>query len=424
MKKVLFLTFNFYPRNDSALQRVAGFYKHLPKYGWEPSVICPRWERDNCELFDEGMVADFQSANVLSAYPYYRSKYNGSLGRIRFGLRQLLNPPMAFNRLCHRIRPAALMRVPEEVYYESKRSIRQAMQSQHFDAIYATCPPPATLAIADWASRKYNIPWVADFRDNLDQDSLTRSKTHAQRLVSQEKPLLVSASAILSVSEPLAEQLEERHGDRVRVITNGYAPELLDTSFLPPKNERFTLAYLGRLIRNHRDPRPLFEAVEKMIHSGLIASSEIAIDFYGPNQEELAPYYKGLSLVPESIQARGWVDHKQSIQVQRSADVLLHLAHAGERGILTGKLFEYLAAQRPVLCIPGDIDGASELIERTQSGISCKTSDEVEVQLREWILQWKASQSLSINPNLDYIRQFSRSSLAQQLGEVLDSMSL
>ena len=118
------------------------------------------------------------------------------------------------------------------------------------------------------------------------------------------------------------------------------------------------------------------------------------------------------------------VSFRESIQIQKQACVLLHLAHGGEKGIMTGKIFEYLGARRPVLCIPGDNDCVDALLKETKAGVICRNAEEAAEQLLRWYQQWQQTGNISYDARDEQIMKYSRQKQAGQLAELLDSICL
>ncbi len=419
MRRVLMISYHYYPRNDSALQRVAGFYKYLPNFGWEPWVLCPRWTSNNCEVYDAGLEPLLAGSRMAGLVPYSRSSYRGRWGRFRYVLRMLRDPAALASRVSSVWLDCRLFRSPEELYFGSIRTLKRSLAHAKFDAIWATFPPAAPLAVAAWARKKYGIPWVADFRDIIDQLSMIMPARLRRRLQRREESILGSASQIITISPPLADVLRSRHGDRVGVITNGFDPDDFRSDLYGPSHQ-LRILYMGRLLGNLRNPRFLFEALEHMAQGGELRDGEVDLSFYGPTEDELRPLLRGLPRASVMVRVMPWVPHCESVRLQQQADILLQLAVNVEHGVLTGKLFEYLGARRPILCVPGDGNGLDAILKETQTGVSCNSPAEVVQQLRQWLAEWRRTHFVPYVGRPDRIARYSRQLLAQQLARVLD----
>jgi hypothetical protein len=118
------------------------------------------------------------------------------------------------------------------------------------------------------------------------------------------------------------------------------------------------------------------------------------------------------------------IPFRESIKIQKQACILLHLAHGGQKGIMTGKVFEYLGARRPILCIPGDNDCVDALLKETKAGVVCRNAEETAAQVLHWYEEWQQTGVLSYCARNEQIMKYSRERQAGQLAELLDSICL
>ena len=229
------------------------------------------------------------------------------------------------------------------------------LQTQQIDAILSSSRPETCHLIANTLSRNYHIPWVADFRDLWSQNHYS---TYSQIKKYFEKKLeirtLKQASAITTVSQPLADTLATLHKNKkIYPVNNGFDPELLNHDTTTDKC--FTIVYTGDLYQGKRDPEQLFAVIHDLCDKDLIKRDDITIHFFGYPasessedwlQEDISKYH-----LQDLVVLHGKVSHETAISEQRKAQILLLLSwnNPEERGVYTGKLFEYLAARRPIL---------------------------------------------------------------------------
>jgi hypothetical protein len=155
----------------------------------------------------------------------------------------------------------------------------------------------------------------------------------------------------------LADTLKQCYRDKkVHTIINGFDPDLQNPG--AGVSDKFMIVYTGVLYQGKRDPEPLFQAISELIKSGKVCSSDVKIQFYGTDDEWLINDIKKYKL-ENVIKVCGSISREESILEQRKAQVLLLLTwnHPAEKGVYTGKLFDYLAARRPILAlgIPGSV---------------------------------------------------------------------
>jgi glycosyltransferase involved in cell wall biosynthesis len=268
-----------------------------------------------------------------------------------------------------------------------------------------------------------NIPWVADFRDPwteidfYDKLMLTRFADRKHRKL--EKEVLQNADAVIAVGSHLAKRLENTGGREVQVITNGFDPD--DFSFLPVQPEDlFTLTHIGSLNRD-RNPEILWQAISELCSENKEINEKLRLRFVGKTDYSLKE-----SLAKTGLQDRTeiipYLPHYEALKLAASSAVLLLLINQtpNQKGIVTGKVFEYMATGRPVLCV-GPSDGESaQIISGASAGLACNFSDQsgmkkVVLQLfKEWPDNNKDHSRVKI-------QSYSRKNLARELSGVLNS---
>ncbi len=421
MKNVLMLTYMFYPCNHIATQRVAKMAKYLPEYGWNPAIVCPKWTKENSKYFDATMVAEFDKSNVAKAIDYQN---NLSYGPFRKLLAKCISNPDPRILVVRILRKFALLleKDPPEFYYGAIAFLRKYLRTNRVDSVWAT--EPVCYTIADWIHKNFGIPWIADFRDIYDQKCLPELARGQSYLKKIESRMISSASVIVTVSEPLKKILQARHTTPVYEITNGFDPSDYDGE-VKQNREIFNIVYTGRIIFPLRDPSPLFQALTTLISNNKIESSKISVSFYGTESEHiLDQLIKNNPALSNVVHKFPRIPFRESIKIQKQACILLHLAHGGQKGIMTGKVFEYLGARRPILCIPGDNDCVDALLKETKAGVVCRNAEETAAQVLHWYEEWQQTGVLSYCARNEQIMKYSRERQAGQLAELLDSICL
>lgn len=291
------------------------------------------------------------------------------------------------------------------------------------DVIWASYPPASSQVLAEWASRRFRVPWVADCRDVVNQfyDGLVASAIVPIRLF-HERRLLRSASGIVTVSRGLADIISRRTGRSARIIPNGFDPDDMAPSGSEPIT-RFNIVYTGDAVLGSPNFLPLLDGLWECITSGTIAPEHIAVEFYGDrNRERLDRQFRGHPCA-HLVRIKGSVPWRKCRKIQRGAAILLQQAFPGRRGIYTSKIFEYLAARRPILAIPADGDCVQELLERTGAGFSCSSAGEIAVRLAGWYREWRETGTVACRGNLEVINEYSRKEQARRLSEILDQVT-
>jgi glycosyltransferase involved in cell wall biosynthesis len=434
-KRVLILAISYPPYNESGSARPAGVAKWLPQYGWKPMVVCPQWERENCrERFDPTFMPE-ALAPVIERVQL----------DIRGGKKTVLDIWHSIQRFrslnCIQRRELAieLLNIPRTVSdiflkrwfqeYEPYQYAKQLVVTltrivpvHKPNVIWATYPEAATLTAASWISRKFSIPWVADFRDIIEQHMFWKGKPWYLRHWARWRQTRVtkSASAIITVSPALAKTLEIRFCRPIHVIPNGFDPEQYPVH-RPAIDPLFSITFTGTIPWPLQDPRPLFRAIDRLAQSGFLNLEDILIKFYRPDPS-LIHYLSSGYHCADRVKVFPQVPRAEALAAQRKSQILLHLANANEKGIYTSKIFEYLGARRPILSIPGDKDCVDALLAETGAGVSCPTVDSVCEAIISWYQMWREKGEVPYNGRQDLIAQYSREKQASKLAEILDNI--
>lgn len=251
------------------------------------------------------------------------------------------------------------------------------------DLIYASAHPITSLLIARKLAVENDVPWVAELRDlwvGNPYHDLPAWRRMAERKF--ERWILSSASALVTVSEPLADALHSTYKLPVATVMNGFDPrDYVLNSPNPFPDHTLNIVYTGMIYPNKRDPSPLFEALSK-----LSCANKIHVYFYGRYLQfvkQLAERYG----VGHLVSVSEVVPYLESVQLQMHSDVLLLLLwnDKRDRGVLTGKLFEYFGAQHPILAIGPEECMAGKMIAERKAGIISHDPTVIAEHLKKWV---------------------------------------
>lgn len=383
---------------------MAKMAKYLPKYGWTPTVLCVDSTPENSGLrYDPSLACKGDFCETV------RISFNRNSGKTRVGrrLRDKKYDIEAF--LFPRQQRIALCR-------QMLRSAEYLASRKKFDAIWATSNPALVHHVASKISRKYSIPWVAEFRDLADQYKETWT---VRRMVRAETRRCASASALIAVTPIHVKMLKDRHKVPVHLIYNGYDPEDYRGN-ISVDAEKFIIGFFGQLAP-YRNPRPLFEALDLMCMNGNSTFRDTSVQFYGPAKEEIQRLLNGFRC-RDFVQWFPRVEHNEMIQLQRRCAILLLLKSNEPLGTIASKVFDYLAARRPILNMPGDNDVVDSLLAETQAGISLKKPAEIVEVLEKWHYEWKTTGTVQCRSIPEVVARYSREQQAGRLADILDSV--
>jgi len=299
------------------------------------------------------------------------------------------------------------------------RQARRLLRQQTYDCLITTSPPESAHLVGLMLGRR-RPPWIADFRDGWCFEPYTeRFKTRAGLAVDSwlEERVAHGADVTVGVTPPIAADLAERLGARSHWISNGWDPAATTTEtsgrLQPDGSHTLTLVYTGHLWGEWgRTPEPLFRAMR-----------EVASDASGPKLRlvhagELRSEDRALierTGVSDLVKHVGLLDRGALISLQRSADVLVLLTsrHSSEA---TGKLYEYLAAGRPILAL-AQANEAERIVRETHTGVTVEPED---VNAIADALRRAARGDLAREYAPSGIEQYAYPRLAEQMADVIE----
>lgn len=415
MKQVLFITYFFPPRPGIGSVRAGQIARYLPEFGWDVTVLTaslPGFKHDGVRVIETPAldinktlrrVFGFGARSAHAAFGIASRMYQEDKG--------------ALQRMIETAGTAATYVTNKFGWYGGAINVARALAAQKkFDAVLSTSPPESAHIIA--AALAQNLPWVADLRDLWDGNSAVKGRfeTRLNRLL--EPRFLSRARSLVTVSDPLAEQLRARYGKPVARIRNAFdAQEWTGVPF--SRNERCTIFYAGQLYDGRRDPRMLFEAAGALLRGGALRPHDLEIVLYTTPHQWLTRLV-ALHGIEEIVSIRPQADRAKIMELERASDLLWVILFDGERdaGVLTGKLFEYLGARRPILVTGGPNSCAiDKVLEESGAGVRARTSEAIGAQVLQAVGRHRAIPSLSA----EQIEQYEVRHLARELSAVLDA---
>jgi len=368
--KILILTYYFPPAGGSGVQRWLKFVKYLPSFNIEPVVYTVK--KPNYPIIDKSLESEipkgieilrqpiFEPNNILS---FFGKKNKQSAG--------FLNPnPSKIGKILQYIR--ANYFIPDARKYWIKPSIKyleKYLESNAIDAIITTGPPHSVHLIGLALKQKTNIKWIADFRDpwtDIDYfHQLPLTKKSIKKHHELEQKVLKNANHIIVVGDTMKKNYL-KFNKNTHTITNGYDDfKNIENTTL---DKKFSLLHIG-MLNSDRNHKILWEALAELKQEDKQFSEDLEIKLIGKicNEalEDIIKYKLSSNFTPIN-----YVSHEKVISYQKSAQVLLLLVNnvPSAKGILTGKIFEYLQAKRPILAIAPKDGDILPILENTKAG--------------------------------------------------------
>jgi glycosyltransferase involved in cell wall biosynthesis len=258
--------------------------------------------------------------------------------------------------------PLSKLLVPEPLVaswapFARSRALRLHRRDR-FDCVITSSPPESAHLVGRALARR-GAGWVVDLRDAWTFETLRPPfPTALQRRLDRrlERRWLASTDVVVCVSRPAAEDLRLRLGIEPRMIPNGWDPELRELDDDPGATadildpDRISLVYTGRFGSYGRDPAPLVEALAELARRDPGTAARLELVVAGPLTEAEAELMRS-DVGPARIVVAGSLARERALALQRAADALLLVAQPRRSQLLNFKLFEYLAAERPILAL-------------------------------------------------------------------------
>lgn len=267
---------------------------------------------------------------------------------------------------------------------------KSLLKESSYDVVVTTSPPHSTHLIGLALKQQLNITWWADFRDPwtdiyyYDQFYPT---AWARRLDAQlERNVIDGADRVIAVSADLKRMLAQKIGDDRKFIEmpNGYDPADFDMTAPKPQNDVFTLVYTGTLSLVY-PVETMYQALERTLDHGVALKLQMAgrpakecID----RLDQMAGQYAHFEF--ESL---GYLAHSESVKLLQNADALLLLIPElpNNKGILTGKLFEYIGSGRPIWGFGPEDGDAQDILKQANAGALFEHAGTASAQLETWM---------------------------------------
>ena len=420
MKKILVISYHFNKKEDIAAIRLNGLAKYLVSFGWESLIVCGDTGESGGFITNEVLTGD-----ATTIWRKILGLNTHSAIKDQLGIPSYKNKKTILDIILDLW--AEIFAYPDVYKTWINPAIecgREILKNEKIDAIISSSGPPSVNLVAANLSKEFNIPWIADFRDLWTQNHYypySKIRRFFERRL--ELRTLSHATILTTVSQPLAEKLQELHKNKkVFAIPNGFDPEQLNPGI--PVSEKLSITYTGILYQGRRDPEQLFKIVRALVNENVIDPSLIEINFYGYPEGWLIHDIKKYHL--ESIvKIHGMIPREISIQKQREAQILLLLTwnDPEEKGVYTGKLFDYLAARRPILSLGYTGGVVKDLLDQTRAGVHCSN----EAELREYLLRaYREYRELGVvqyHGIGEEVMKYSHVEMARKFAEVLDAVT-
>lgn len=423
MKKVLVITYYWPPAGGPGVQRWLKFVKYLRDFNIEPVVYIP--ENPEYPLIDETFLKDvpenirvyrhkiFEPYRLASLFSSKKTK------RISSGIIQSKNQSFIEKTL---LWVRGNLFIPDARKFWVRPSVaflEDVLEKEKIDTIITTGPPHSVHLIGYHLKKLKSVKWIADFRDPWTSigyhKKLKLTSASKKKHKNLESMVLNFADKIVVTSNTTKKEFEQITEQPIKVITNGFDGLKNDMAILDSK---FTISHIGSMLTG-RNPVNLWGVLSALIKENKDFKNAFRLQFIGVISDDILKSIQSFGL-EEFCEVLGYVPHVEALKYQGSSQILLlaEIDSSDTIGIIPGKLFEYMAAQRPILGIGPKNWEVKNMVSETNSGHIFDYTDEVEIKnvLLNWFEQFQNGE-LSVSST--GIEAYSRRELTRKLAEYI-----
>jgi hypothetical protein len=423
-KKILIITYYWPPAGGPGVQRWLKFVKYLPDFGIEPIVYVP--ENPSYPIIDENLISEVSEKAIIIKRPIFEPYAFAALfsknktKKISSGIipntkkQSFLDKMLLWIRGNVFIPDARVLWVKPSVFF-----LEKYIQENNIETIITSGPPHSLHLIGLELKQKCTINWLADFRDPWTtigyHKALKLSSFAAKKHKKLEHKVLNSADVIIVTSETTKTEFQAITAKPIQVITNGYDVENIKKQQLDSK---FTLAHIGSLL-SERNPKFLWQCLSELIQENSNFEAIFELKLIGAISSEVVETINDFGL-SKYVQNLGYVSHIEALEQQRKSQVLLLIEINSEvtKSIIPGKLFEYMASERPIIGIGPEGADFSKIIKETNTGVFVNYAEKE--KLKSTLIQFfDAFLEGNLSTNAVGLQHYSRQNLTKKLVEIL-----
>jgi len=419
MKKVLFITYYWPPSGKASLHWPLKITKHLPKYGWQPSVLTV--EKDTFSQQDETLSEDISSELKVTRAKSYEpfNIYKKFMGKKEDDQLVTSETISKLNKsLSHRISIWLRMNlfIPDARigwYFPAVKATRKLIKDEKIDAIVSVGPPHSTHLIGKKISKKLNIPHVPVFIDPwvdiIYYKDFKRSKITLSIDNHFEKSVLRNAKAVVFVTETMQNDYLKKYNfieGKSNVLFWGYNEEDFERIVVnKEQKEEEILVHAGNIF-SYQNPPNFWKQIKNENERG----NNIRIKFIGTVDPEIKKsiHEEGLNEITEYC---GFLPYDEMLKNISEAEFLL--VCASEPRHVPGKLFEYLRTGNPIIAFGNNNKEVRQILDNSNAGMMFNYEESGE----EFFNNYK---NLKAEPS--YVVKFDRKRIAEEMGKILDAI--
>ena len=422
MKKLLVIVYYWPPSGGAGVQRWLKFVKYLPQFGWMPTVITtmdgdyPVIDESLCEEVPDGIkVIRTKTPTFGKLY----KKINGRNSNVPYGSLESSSNDSIIKKISLWFRLNLI--VPDARILWNRSAYKAASKElliDKYDAVITSGPPHSTHLVGLKLKKKFNINWIADFRDpwtKIDYLDKTNRLFIAKFIDRKlEEKVVLESDRVITINNKIAEEFNV--SNKISVVSNGFDPA--DFIDIKRKNykEYFSLDYFGNIMIE-RDPSSILKAVYSLRGKGM---SNIRINFWGIVSEEIRSKIYEID-TDKIVNIQSYIPHTIMLSEMVNSSLLMLVINnvPDNRGIITGKIYEYLAAKAPVLGLGPQYGEAASILQKTEAGsmFDYNNIEDIANFIKEKYEDWQIRKPFLASTE---IIKYNRKNLTEKLVEILN----
>ncbi|MEA1887626.1 MAG: glycosyltransferase family 4 protein [Bacteroidota bacterium] len=430
-KKILIITYYWPPCGGAGVQRWLKFTKYMPQFGWEPYVLTVDPDYAEYPVIDTDLLDDvhpdlcvFYTKAPKKIFQLYKKITGKKI--LPYGGFSNENKAGFIDKVIRFVRGNFFLPDPRRGWNrELIKKSEEIIETKGIKIVITTSPPHSTQLAGMKLKKKRDITWIADIRDpwtdiyynvKLNQTfwaSMINKKMETRVLRTADK-IMVTCNA---TEELFRSKLPGNEiNDKILTLTNGYDEEDFNVEDIKIP-ERFTITYLGTFADNYNIDI-LLDIIEKQIP---VNGSGIDIRFIGGISKSTADKLNNnWNISFEFIQ---YLNHNDAVKslMESSALLLVIPVSNKTREMIPGKLFEYLAARRPIIALGPKTSDVADILNHTNSGKIFNNNDAQTLSeyIRHLIINFQKGE---IKVRSTGIQQYSRKNLSFRLTSILNEL--
>lgn len=429
-KKVLIVTYYWPPSGGGGVQRWLKMVKYLPEFGWKPIVFTPK--DPDFEIKDDSLMVDVSPDTQVIKLPIWEPfglyrKFLGKKAVQKQGIIDRDNKGL-LGKAAIWIRSNWFVPDPRVFWVRpTVKEIIKYLSNSSVEVLVTTGPPHSMHLIGMEVKRRTGIKWVADFRDPWTDWDILHKLNPGRKAWKYHKKLefnvMQNADTVITVSQNLAKRLAKTGGiSKVEVITNGY--DSADFTNLNKKGpDKFRITFVG-LLNEGKNPIFLWETLDKLCLKKEGFKDQLEIVLVGNLEDQIINGIFKYKYLAPCVKVLQYMPHEKIIELYDESAVLLLMINDSNNSdwILPGKMFEYLAANRPIMAFGRrDSDADKLLVECGHKGcLTFENKEEIENRI---LSLYDTFLKNEYELDAKEINKYERKSLTFELTKILSRIS-